>query len=117
MRLDRLADVHGQLMLLGFLGTLISLERAVALRANWALASPALLGGGGLLLLTALPTWVGSAVQAVGAALLVAVYARLWRRAGSVALLTQWLGALLLAGAALLWAVGVATPVLVPWFA
>lgn len=115
--LDRLADVHGQLMLLGFLGTLVSLERAVALRTRWALLAPALLGAGGILLLTALPTALGSTVQAFGAATLVAVYAGLWRRAGSVALLTQWLGALLLAGAALLWAAGVATPVLVPMFA
>ena len=29
---DRLADVHGAVMVLGFLGTLIALERAVALR-------------------------------------------------------------------------------------
>ena len=45
-----LPDVHGPLMVLGFLGTLIALERAVALRAAVGYAAPALLGLGGLAL-------------------------------------------------------------------
>ncbi|MCB1238642.1 MAG: hypothetical protein KDB30_03070, partial [Tetrasphaera sp.] len=36
-----LPTAHGILMVLGFLGTLISLERAVALRSPWAYAAPA----------------------------------------------------------------------------
>ena len=32
----RLADLHGPLMVLAFLGTVIALERAVALRQAWA---------------------------------------------------------------------------------
>nr|BFE78121.1 hypothetical protein GCM10020093_007220 [Planobispora longispora] len=35
-------EQHGPLMALGFLGTLISLERAVALRSRWGYAAPAL---------------------------------------------------------------------------
>ncbi|MFG1851750.1 hypothetical protein ACGFJT_07915 [Actinomadura geliboluensis] len=42
------AQQHGPLMALGFLGTLISLERAVALGRPWAYASPALAGLGAL---------------------------------------------------------------------
>ena len=50
---DTLPALHGPLMISGFLGTLICLERAVALRQRWAFA-PALLSGlGGLLL------WLG----------------------------------------------------------
>ena len=40
---------HGPLMVSGFLGTLISLERAVALGARWALLAPALTGLGAIL--------------------------------------------------------------------
>lgn len=113
----RLEEVHGPLMLLGFLGTLIALERAIAVRTRWALLAPALLGGGGLLLLSPLPEPVGFLVQAAGAGLLVAIYATVWRRAGSPALLIQWLGALLAVAAALLWTAGVATGYLLPCLA
>lgn len=44
---DRLGDVHGQVMVLGFLGTLISLERAQALGRAWAFLAPALRAGEG----------------------------------------------------------------------
>lgn len=42
---------HGPLMISGFFGTLIALERAVALRRRWPYLSPMLTGLGGLLLL------------------------------------------------------------------
>ena len=54
-----LPDVHGPLMVLGFLGTLIALERAVALRAAWGYAAPVLLGLGGVALVAPVPTWTG----------------------------------------------------------
>ena len=47
---DRLADVHGPVMVLGFLGTLIAIERAQALRRTWAYLAPLLLGLGALTL-------------------------------------------------------------------
>jgi hypothetical protein len=46
-----LAEFHGALMICGFLGTVISLERAVALGRWWAYAAPALSGLGALVLL------------------------------------------------------------------
>lgn len=46
-----LAEFHGALMISGFLGTVISLERAVALGRWWAYAAPALSGLGALVLL------------------------------------------------------------------
>ena len=52
---ERLPEVHGQLMLIGFLGTVIALERAVALRRPWGFTAPLATGLGSLLLLTALP--------------------------------------------------------------
>src|SRR5699024_10789747 len=46
-----LADRHGWLMTIGFLGTLIALERAVALRRSWGFLAPAATGAGAVLLL------------------------------------------------------------------
>ncbi|MFC7495674.1 MULTISPECIES: hypothetical protein [unclassified Nocardioides] len=112
---DRLPDVHGMLLVLGFVGTLISLERAVALRTRWALAAPVLLGAGAVLTLTPAPLRVGQAVLVAGAAALVAVYVPLWRRQADEAVLVQALGAALAAGAAVLWLGGVDVPVLLPW--
>lgn len=47
-----LAAAHGPLMVCGFVGTLIALERALALRAPWAFAAPVLSGAGGLVVAT-----------------------------------------------------------------
>jgi hypothetical protein len=44
---------HGPLMVCGFLGTLISLERAVALGESWSYAAPVLSGAGALALIIA----------------------------------------------------------------
>ena len=49
-----LAALHGPLMVSGFLGTLIGLERAVAMRRSWTLSQPAADGRRGLLLILAL---------------------------------------------------------------
>lgn len=58
---------HGPLMVSGFLGTVIALERAVAARARWAFAGPALCGVGALAL--ALGHHVpGAALLSLGAA-------------------------------------------------
>lgn len=114
---ERLLDVHAQLMLVGFLGTLISLERAIAIHRPWGYLAPIGTGVGALLLLTGLPVVVGQAVQAAGLAVLVGVYAVAWRRAGSTALAIQWLGAFLALGGALLWVAQVPTGTVFPWLA
>jgi len=46
-----LAMAHGPLMVCGFLGTLIPLERAVAIRRKWMFSAPALSALGWVLLL------------------------------------------------------------------
>ncbi len=48
-------QMHGALMICGFLGTLISLERAVALGGRWAYAAPALSGAGALAIFAGMP--------------------------------------------------------------
>ncbi len=117
VRGERFADVHGVLLVLGFVGTLIALERAVALGRRWGYFAPAVLGAGGLLLVSPLPIAAGGWLLALGSALLVAVYVPLWRRQPAVAVTIQAGGAVLAVGAALLWVAGVPTPWVVPWLA
>lgn len=54
-----LPALHGPLMISGFLGTLIGLERAVALQKRWLYLVPLLSGLGGFLLLTGAPVALG----------------------------------------------------------
>ena len=117
VRWERLPDVHGVLLVLGFVGTLVSLERAVALGRAWGFAAPACLGGGGLLLLSPLPRTAGAVSLVAGSAVLMAVYVPLWRRQPAVAVLAQAGGAVLATGGALLWLGGVPVPWLLPWLA
>lgn len=113
----RLPDVHGMLLVFGFVGTLISLERAVALADRRGLAAPALLGVGGLALVAPVPPTVGKTLLVLGMVALVGVYAGLWRRQQDEAVLVQAFGAVLGVGALVLWAGDVPVSRLVPWLA
>ena len=113
----RLPEVHGMLMVFGFVGTLVALERAVALRRRSGFLAPALLGIGGLLLLAPAPLYVGKLVLLAGALAFVVVYVPLWRRQRDDAVLIQAFGAVLAACALVLWLGGVEVAVLIPWLA
>jgi hypothetical protein len=115
VRVDRLPEVHGMLMVLGFVGTLIAVERAVALRHPGGFAAPGLLGLGAVVLLSPAPLVVGQTLLAAGGAALVGLYQPLWRRQRDEAVLVQALGAVLALGAAVLWLGGAAVPLLAPW--
>ncbi len=112
----RLGDVHGQVMVLGFLGTLISLERAQALGRAWAFLAPALLGAGALVLVSPVPPLLGELLQVEGAALFVATYVALWRRAPRPLVAVQALSGVLALGGSVV--VIFAGPlVALPWLA
>lgn len=115
--LDRLADVHGMLMVFGFVGTLVALERAVALGDSWGFIAPGGFGAGGLALIVVDRTAVGGVLIAVGAAALIAVYVPLWRRNTATAVVVQAAGAVLALGAAVLYVADVPVPWLLPWMA
>lgn len=114
-----LPAAHGTLMVLGFVGTLIALERAVALRQAWGYIAPALLGGGALVQLGpwGASAWPARLALLAGAVVFALVYVPLWRRQRDPAVLVQALGAVAAAGAAGLLAAGVAVPAVVPWLA
>ena len=115
VRVDRLPEVHGMLMVLGFVGTVIALERAVALRRALGFLAPALLGLGAIAMLSPAPLVVGRSLLATGAVALVVLYVPLWRRQRDDAVLVQALGAVLALGSAVLWLGGAAVPALAPW--
>lgn len=98
----RLADLHGSLMVLGFLGTVISLERATALRAGWGFLAPGLTGAGTLALVLLPDPLLGRLLLSQGLLTLVLVYAVLFRRNRDLTVGVQALGATLAAAAALL---------------
>jgi hypothetical protein len=114
---SRLADVHGYLMTLGFVGTLISLERAVALSKWWGYLSPVTMGLGGLLLLSPVPLTIAFMCSLVGITGMCVNYAVLWRRNRDEAVLIQTLGAAVAAIATLLLISGVPIRVVVSWLA
>lgn len=63
---NALPAIHGPLMVSGFLGTLISLERAVALGSKWAYLVPTLSGTGVLALMTDAPGSLGTILMTLG---------------------------------------------------
>ncbi len=97
-----LITAHGPLMVSGFLGTLIGVERAVALGRPWGYAAPLLSGGSAVVLVLGGGAVLGPDVlrwgTALGSAVLVAVFAALLAReptphvAAMAAGATAWLG-------------------------
>ena len=111
------AEEHGVLMALGFLGTVISLERAVALGRPWAFAAPALAGAGGVAVLVSLPPMVGRLLLCAASIVLVVVYVVVHRIQPALHLRVMAAGAVCWYVATLLWLMGWSLPRLVPWIA
>jgi hypothetical protein len=108
-------QVHGPLMVFGFAGSLIALERAVALGARWAVLAPACAAAGGLTLIATGPGVAGKTLLMVASVALLAVYRALWRRQPGTALLAQGCGAFGWYAATLLWLAGYSIAEIVPW--
>ena len=111
------AELHAPLMVFGFVGTLIVLERAVAARRVWGFAAPALLGIGSLLMLSPLPDAVGKSTIALGFIALLGVYIVIWRRSPAAAIDIQILGAIAGLAATILWLANASIAALVPGMA
>jgi hypothetical protein len=112
----RLALLHGELMTLGFLGTVVALERAVALGRAWGFLAPALSATGAVALIAGVPA-IGGAGMLGGALILLAIYAAFARHERSLQLGVQAAGAGAWLGAALLLVTGVPVASAYPWLA
>ena len=115
VRSDRLLSVHGVLLVLGFVATLIALERAVALGRRWGVAAPALTGLGGIALASPLPMAAPGVLLTAGTAVQAAIFVPLWRRRRDAAVLVQALGAASALGGAMLFAAGASAVAYLGW--
>lgn len=114
---SRLPELHATLLVFGFLGAVVSLERAIALRVWWPYTAPALLLVGSLLTLTTLPLLIGQVAVAGGLVLHLFQYRAIWRRQQMAATAIQALGAASAVSAAIAWCGGVPPSRLVPLLA
>lgn len=113
------AGTHGALMIAGFLGTVISLERAVALASSglrWPHLAPLAAGLGGLSLLAGAPIILAQALFVSAGLVLAFGSALLFFRRQAAYLATLALGALAWLGGNLVWALGGALFPAVPWW-
>lgn len=104
--LSTAGEVHGPLMALGFLGTLVSLERAVALGRWWSYAAPLAAGLGALAALASPAGSLGPALMTFAGLVLLAAHGVLQRMAPSAHNAIMGLGALAWCAAAVLWLTG-----------
>lgn len=111
----RLGAAHGVLMVLGFLGTMIALERAVALGRSWGFLAPLATGLGALSLMLGAQSTVAAALILVGGAILCAMYVRFEQLEPELHIHVQALGVIAWPIAVLLWLSGRPVSDLVPW--
>ena len=110
-----LTPLHGPLMICGFFGVVISLERAVALGRLWAYTAPLAAGLGTLALLAGLQR-AAPWFTVAGGVVLVAASADLWRRQRALFTFTLALAACAWLAGSVRWALGVAVHEVVPWW-
>ena len=116
---DRAIDLvalHGPLMICAFLGTVIGLERAVALQRRWGYAAPLLTGVGGVVLVAGGPLLSGAALITAGSLVFLAMAAVVMVRQTALFTLVMASGALCWASGNGLWLAGWPISALVaPW--
>ncbi len=98
--------VHGPAMVAGFLGTLICLERAVAIGPSWAFAAPLACASGAVALLVAPDRGVGRALFVAAALGLAGLSALVVRRQPALHTVTMAAGAVAWLAGSTLWALG-----------
>ncbi|MFW6039072.1 MAG: hypothetical protein ACOC9P_01180 [bacterium] len=108
---------HGALMIGGFLGTLITLERAVALGRWWCFAGPLLAAAGAWAMLAGWPASIAGFLITAASAVLVADFVVILHRQRTTFTIVMALGAAAWAVGNALWLAGWAVPHLVPWWA
>lgn len=108
------AAAHGALMV-GFFGTVIALERAVALGARWAYAGPLAAGLGGVLLIAGAPI-AAQGLFAFASAVMLAASIVAFSKQRALFTFTLVAGATSWLGGNLLWLSGAAVQTTVPWW-
>ena len=113
---EQFVMMHGSLMVVGFLGTLIGLERAVALKRWWVYAIPVLSALSALSGLIGGPSQITASLAAVASLLMVAVFITLYRQYPSEHFIIMALSGLAWFAGNTLWFFAAAVFVFVPWW-
>jgi hypothetical protein len=108
--------LHGPLMVCAFLGTVVSLERAVGLPDRWPYAATIIIGAAGLHFIAGGPINYGVRQLVFGSALFFAVTLRVIRLRYELFTLIMSLGALTWLVGNVLWLAGRPFPQIVPWW-
>ena len=109
--------VHGPLMVVGFLGTLIGLERAVALKRWWAYLIPICGALSALVALLGAPLQISASLAILASIFLIAVFITLYRRYPSEHFIIMALSGLVWFVGNALWLMEAAVFVFIPWWA
>ena len=112
-----LAAFHGPLMVAGFLGTVIGMERAVALGGGWAYLAPLASGLGALALVAGSPGGSGPLLTTAGSLGLVLLFVAILFRQTAPFTVVMALGALAWLAAQIFWLRGWPTYRVAPWWA
>src|SRR5574341_142992 len=107
---------HGPLMVGGFLGTLIAMERVAALRRAWMMASPALAALGAVSLLLGAPPFLGALFITLGSIGLAAIFGVMLRQHPTDHVAVMFVGTLAWVIGNALWLAGWAIPQVVLWW-
>lgn len=110
------ATGHGALMVGAFFGTVISLERAVAIARGWAYVAPACAGLGGVMLLAGAPVIAVQILLTLSAFILTLGCIQVMARQTALFTIMLGIGALSLLVANALWLAGANIHALTPWW-
>ncbi len=111
-----LVAFHGPLMVCGFLGTVISLERAVAIGQRWAYLGPVLAALGGLIIIAGFPWFIGAGLITAASIILSVASVIIFLRQRTLFILILLLGSLSWLLGNLLWLTGFNIPQVAPWW-
>ena len=111
----KLVMAHGPLMVCGFLGTLIPLERAVAIRKKWMFAAPILTALGWIALLIS-SNLIGASLFTLGSLVTLAILLYLFRREPKIHIGIMLTGSFAWVVGNVLWMTGVPIFKLVFWW-
>ena len=109
--------MHGPLMVGGFLGTVIGLERAVGTGKGWVYAAPISTGAGTIVLLFAANSLAGPLLITLGSAVLVGALWTIYRVQPALFTATLVMGGMVWLAGNFLWLYGFLIPQVVLWWA
>ncbi|MGB7950668.1 MAG: hypothetical protein WCH75_23560, partial [Candidatus Binatia bacterium] len=113
---DQFLLAHGPVMVVGFLGTLIGLERSVALGRLWPYGIPMLTALSIVFILTGVSTQLSALLAVLASLLMVAVFVALYRQYPSEHFIVMGLSALAWLGGNVLWLTSSPVFKMVPWW-